>query len=611
MAGSGGALGGSSSIDASCTVLSGEDLCLGHGPELARRTAAAHLRLLGANMAPPSGALEPDVGLSWYGPGLWKAGTPGSEAVVQAVSGLMEVHGREMGRPRPLGLAVASVAAGILASQASLASVLGRSRGIAVRRAHTSVLEAAMLLLTPYVAMATTDGWTTPPPAATSGPPFPTSDGEWVELEALDSETWKAFWARIGLEGPVVGRAWRSFLARYETATCPLPAELHAATRNSTLAELVAAAKATDVALCPLRTPAEALACPIRPPWRVSVARGVPAPPPSKGPTGTLPLSGIRVVEATSRLQGPLAGHILQMLGAEVLRIEPLGGDFARAMPPLAGDLGAVFLALNAGKQPVELDLKRPEGRTELLELVASADVFLHNWRPGRAAQLGVDSDRCAAVNSFLVFGHASGWGSDDARVATDYLVQAHAGLGYLLNSADEPPFPSRLVVADLMGGLVAAEALLAGLVLRERSGRGCRVDTSLLGAALALETHALDAVAQSGERSRSIERPLWGLLDVPLQTAAGLLALTVEGDDQLSHLCRVSGSRKGREQSVVKRLREHTAPEWERILSNAGLPAGKVCVDLADLNKDRRMRTLLQPMDHCVVPAPPWRFEC
>ncbi|HYX45139.1 MAG TPA: CoA transferase, partial [Acidimicrobiales bacterium] len=514
------------------------------GPPLAAATCARHLRLLGADVVelpgPGAGRAEvrwdanaegAEAEITWYGSGEWGPDAAGSEAVIQARSGLMEVHGRERGEPHRLGLEPASVAAGILAVHGLLAGILSPASADGPASCSTSVLDAALLLMTPYVAMATTPGWTPPGPEATPGPPFPTADGHWVELEVLDPEAWRSFWAQLEVIPAVAGHGWRSFLSRYETATCPLPPELRAATAARPLTQLEALARATQVTLCRLRDPDEVAAEGAGGPWTVRTGTGTGATAARARPAlgDARPLAGVRVVEATRRLQGPLAGHILEMLGAAVTRVEPRGGDLARWLPPLAGEVGAVFASLNRHKDAVELDPKQAGDRAALLDLIASADVFLHNWRPGRAGELGLDAEHSWAANPRLIYAHASGWGPgpDRPAVGTDFVVQAHAAMGHFLRPSGERPFPSRLVLVDLFGGLVAAEAVLAGLVLESRTGAGCQVDSSLWGAAGAVEAHALEALREGTHDGR----PRWGPLDVPLATAGGRLVVTADSD--------------------------------------------------------------------------------
>src|SRR5262249_17153059 len=167
--------------------------------------------------------------------------------------------------------------------------------------------------------------------------------------------------------------------------------ELFVATGERTLDELMTVAASTGIALCRVRRSAEVSERSTT--WtftrgpHAAAARHAPA----RMPTVDSPIAGVRVVEATSRLQGPLPAHLLRMLGAAVQEIEPPGGDFGRRSPPMAGSIGAAYRAYNHGKRVEELDYKRAQDRARFIELVSEADVFLHNWPRGRAEQLGLD----------------------------------------------------------------------------------------------------------------------------------------------------------------------------------------------------------------------------
>jgi crotonobetainyl-CoA:carnitine CoA-transferase CaiB-like acyl-CoA transferase len=306
------------------------------------------------------------------------------------------------------------------------------------------------------------------------------------------------------------------------------------------------------------------------------------------------------VVEVTSRLQGPLAGMLLRRLGAQVVKVEPPGGDFGRYSPPLAGGTGAAYLAYNGGKRVVEIDYKQPSGLAELRELAVGADVFLHNWRPGRAASLGVDSIDLGRVNPRLVYASASGWGdATDAPgpIAGDFIVQAYAGTGSLLHPPGVPPLPSRLTLLDVTGGLLAAAAVLAGLHERERTGCGHRVDTSLVGAAAALAT------------SRSARWTAW---DRPVRTTAGHLVVCVDDPHarrQLATACALPAWTDDR--AILARLADRPAEHWVHDLRAAGLVATAVRENLAGLPSDPRLAGLLERADDaCWVPAAPWSFH-
>ena len=377
------------------------------GPPLAARTCASRLRAFGAaqpaveqadggrqTLTTRLGAAGDELRatISWHGPADLAARPAATEMTVQARSGLMEVHGRDAGEPRRLGLEVASVASGVLASQAVLAALVGRTRGRPTATIETSVLEAALVLMCHYVAAATCDAdeWSPPASGPDPGPPFRSSEGRWFEIETLDPAAWKQFWSRLGAADADLGRAWTAFRARYFRGRCSLPSGLQQATARRSLRELVQIAAECHVSLTAVRRPEEVVADrapsdghPLIDP-RTDPLAGVAAPPADGAPR--VARARQEGVEGTSRMQGPLAGLLLQMLGAHVLRVEPPGGDPIRLIPPYADGEGYFFQTFNRGKDAVQLDLTTPDDRAALLELVGGADVFLHNWRPGKAA---------------------------------------------------------------------------------------------------------------------------------------------------------------------------------------------------------------------------------
>jgi crotonobetainyl-CoA:carnitine CoA-transferase CaiB-like acyl-CoA transferase len=240
----------------------------------------------------------------------------------------------------------------------------------------------------------------------------------------------------------------------------------------------------------------------------------------------------------------------------------------------------------------------------------------MHNWAPGKAAQLRLDVDDLAACNPGLVYAHASGWGAalgSDPPFGTEYLVQAHSGLGDAVRARDEPPAPSPVTVTDVLGALVAAEGILAGLVLRERSGgRGCRVDSSLWSAALALQAHHL-AAGVTGDAAGKAGRPGWGLLDRPLETADGYLQLDADqGRDRLADLCgaRCEGGRERTDRLIAARIATRPTADWESLLAATGLAHAPVCTDLAALAADPSMRPFFDDVHDCRLPTAPWTFS-
>jgi len=579
---------------------------------------------------------EASCDISWFGTASFDRRRPASEAAVQAMSGIMHIHGLEVGGPRRLGLEAASVAAGLLGAQAVVASLIDRRRGGDHRHVETSVLEAALLLVSHYVARATScrtwGDWAPSLPGPEPGPPFPTGDGRWVELETTSVESWVSFWTTLGVDPSAVRRGWNLFITRYSTARCSMPSGFRDATARHSAEALVALAGTSDMSLSPVRHYAEILAQPAMTAMGSPVLGAYGAGPaaPSTGAcavaghdtagTRELPLQGMRVLEATSRIQGPLAGLLLSMLGAEVTRVEPPGGDIARMEDPIAGDAGAFFLSLNRGKRPIEIDLSRPEGRAELVELSVSADVFLQNWGPERAARWGLDATALAASNPRLVYAHASGWRTMAPvcpPVGMEYLVQAYAGLGDGITPEGSPPVPSRMLLSDVFGGLLASEGILAGLLRRERTGRGCAVDSSLLDGGMALQAHVLDALLAGRERGRRQGRPVWGPLDRPIETNDGVLVLTIDGNEQLDRLCELCGVRPdtadttSTEARLVDVLAAGSAGSWAPAMLDAGIPCAVACTDLAALPSDPRLSGLFDALGGTGrASSRPWRFS-
>ncbi|GAA2796592.1 CoA transferase [Saccharopolyspora taberi] len=415
----------------------------------------------------------PAVGweIDWAGP----VGLPlADETSVQAACGIMHVHGRAGGRPAALAVDYASATAGVLAAQGVLAAGIGRARGLAVARVRTSVAQAALISLSQYLAAATADD-----PEEDHAPGTPdlrSADDVRFEMETLDAMDWLRFWTSLEADPGAVRRGWRPFQQRFATAACALPESLRAAVGARDFGAIAEAARNAGVSVLRVREDTEH---PTRvSPWKLTKL-GTAGTPARVAPL-RLPLEGLTVVESTRRVQGPMAGHVLSLLGADVVRIEPPGGDPMRGIPPMAGDCSARFSALNAGKRVVEVDLKTAPG--EVRELIADADVFLHNWAPGKAAQLGLDAEDLARVNPGLVYAWASGWGDefgDAPPLGTDFLVQAHSGVAAALGRS-----PSLMTLTDVLGGLVCAQGVLAALLGRLTRGEGARVDSSLYSAA-------------------------------------------------------------------------------------------------------------------------------
>ncbi|MGK5544283.1 CoA transferase [Streptomyces sp. URMC 127] len=605
--------------------------------------ALRHLSCLGASLQRhPEGNPE-DGNLHLLPPGTDESGltchigwacrdAPGTadETAVQAVAGLMAVHGRRRGVPTRLPLDYASTCAGVLAVQGVLASLIARGRGTAITRTGTSVTHAALLTVSQYLAAATGDEEEVlPQDTPEAGPPFRSRDGVLFEVEALEPGPWLAFWSELGVAPADIGRAWRPFVLRYPQATCPLPKSLSAAAAALPFEAITEVAGRTGMSLCRVRTMAERRGDPdavrhgaVPAPWDFTPPT-TPVPPAGQAqrsarhfmaPELSLPLQGLTVVEAGRRVQAPMAAHVLHLLGARVVRIEPPEGDPLRGIPPMAGDCSARFIALNKGKEVLPADLKSPAGRAAVLDVIRDADVFLHNWAPGKAAVFGLDAVDLQAVNPRLVYGYASGWGhalGEKPPLGTDFMAQAHSGLADLMASGDTPR-PSLMTLLDVLGGLVAAEGLLAGLLQREQTGRGLRVDTSLLSASTVLQYEALEQ--PRNQKARGCGAAMPPLLDGPWKTADGWLALSARSHTAVGRLCRSLGLDPSAPEEDLRaeltvRLAKRPTAIWTGELAAAGVASTEVTTDLRQLDRNHVTRHALV-REECTLVTAPWRFD-
>ena len=216
-------------------------------------------------------------------------------------------------------------------------------------------------------------------------------------------------------------------------------------------------------------------------------------PPPASGPL----LTGVRVLDLSAYLAGPVMPLVLAELGADVVKVEPVTGDVHRNMEPM-------FAAGQRGKRALALDLKAPASKEVLRRLFCWSDVVHHNSRIGLADRLGYDEDTVRAVNPDVVYSFASGFGERGPKAklpSNDQLMQALSGIERAQGGADAAPTFLVWGAVDVTGGWIAACGVLAGLYARRRSGTGQRVASNLLGAGLALKSGAFlkDGVVTGG----------------------------------------------------------------------------------------------------------------
>jgi len=344
------------------------------------------------------------------------------------------------------------------------------------------------------------------------------------------------------------------------------------------------------------------------------------------------PLQGIRVLDLTRVLSGPFATMRLADLGADVVKVEAPGGDETRRFGPpfVAGEGGAVsayFLAVNRGKRSIVLDLGQPADRRRLDALIAVADVVVGNFRPGVLERHGLGPEQLLTRHPGLVLCRISGFGPDDPRPGYDNVIQAMSGIPSVTGGTDGEPWKCGASIADLVGGMNAAQIITAALLRRARTGRGGLVDVALLDGLLDLLVyHAvgwLDAGAAPG-------RPGNGHPSVhPLQTyatAQGRLALAVGNDALFARLCAAVGRpelsadprfatnpdrvahRAELDAALAQALATADAATWEARFARAGVPGGAVRSVPEALEQARRV-SHAHPLGGPPVQtvAPPW----
>jgi crotonobetainyl-CoA:carnitine CoA-transferase CaiB-like acyl-CoA transferase len=316
------------------------------------------------------------------------------------------------------------------------------------------------------------------------------------------------------------------------------------------------------------------------------------------------PLDGVRVLDLTNVLAGPYCTYHLMLLGAEVIKIEiPGRGDLARRLGPdpelNRSGLGASFLAQNAGKKSVELDLKTDGGRAAFEELATHADVLVENYRAGVLARIGFPWERLRRLNPGLVYCAISGFGQTgpmSQAPAYDQIIQGLSGMMSVTGTPQTAPLRVGFPVADTVGGLSAALAITAALAGRRLDGRGRFLDVSMLEASLSAMGWAVSNYLVSGIEPQPMgDQNATAAPSGTFDTADGPLNIAANRQEQYETLCRLIerpglitdprfADREARKrhrpelnQELNDALMRRPAWEWERILSAAGVPAARI----------------------------------
>jgi len=232
-----------------------------------------------------------------------------------------------------------------------------------------------------------------------------------------------------------------------------------------------------------------------------------------------LPYAGIRVVEFTHMVMGPTCGMVLADLGAEVIKVEPVGhGRHGDATRDLLGSGAGFFPMFNRNKKSIALDLQTPEGKEAVLRLIATADVVSENFKPGTMAKLGLDYPRLKALNPRLIYVSHKGFlpGPYEHRTALDEVVQMMGGLAYMTGRPGDP-LRAGTSVNDIMGGMFGAIGAMAALAQREKTGLGQEVQSALFENNVFLVAQHMMQFAVTGKPAAPMPARIsaWAVYDV------------------------------------------------------------------------------------------------
>jgi crotonobetainyl-CoA:carnitine CoA-transferase CaiB-like acyl-CoA transferase len=314
-----------------------------------------------------------------------------------------------------------------------------------------------------------------------------------------------------------------------------------------------------------------------------------------------LPLTGVKVIEIANNVAGPYAGFILAALGAQVLKVErPDGGDDARGWgPPFWRGTSATFHALNVNKRGLALDLKEAAHIAQLKVLLSEADVLVHNLRPGVLEGLGLGSTALAALNPRLVYCAISAFGAGGPmrrQPGYEPMVQAFAGLFSINGYPYRPGVRMGTSVLDLGSATWAALGCIAGLLQRERTGKGCTVDASLYETALGLLTVHFARYQASGQLpERQANGSLAVVIFQALDTADGQVIVAAANDRLFAKLSvelghaewasdpryRTNADRHANKATLIAAvseiMRRETSATWVARLEKAGVPCSAI----------------------------------
>ena len=341
----------------------------------------------------------------------------------------------------------------------------------------------------------------------------------------------------------------------------------------------------------------------------------------------TRPLEGLRVLDFTRVLAGPLATALLADLGAEVIKVEPPQGDDYRAIGPMRNGESALFTVMNRNKKSLVLDLKQAQAVALVHELVEQVDVVVENFRPGVAQRLGIGYEQLKARNPKLVYVSVSGFGQTGPyaeRPAYDVIVQAMSGIMEATGDPDGPPTLVGEAISDVVAGLFASWAILAAVHQTQRTGLGQQVDVAMFDTTLSFLVTSMSRYLFTGTPARRVgnRHPLSAPFGV-FKAKDGHFALAVLNLKLFKALTKAIGQPAlgGDESLATDELRSAREPElraaiegWAAkhnieevvaLIEQAGVPVAPIWdIGQALASPQAVARNLLQPVDDARLPG-------
>lgn len=312
-----------------------------------------------------------------------------------------------------------------------------------------------------------------------------------------------------------------------------------------------------------------------------------------------LPLSGVRVLDFSKILAGPLCTQYLADLGADVVKVEPPKGDDTRYWPPFENGIGTIFLAVNRNKRSITLDLRTKEGLEAAYRLAKSADLVVESFGPGVADRLGIGWEALQAINPRLVYASISGYGTrgpmKDGK-GYDLIAQAFSGMLSLTGQPGGAPARSPFSPVDQATGLHAVIGLMGGLMQRDRTGHGVKIETSLFDSAVGFLGYFLQSYWQRGTEPARLGSGHESLCPYQaFDTADAPIILGIANDALWQSFCEIAdepelaedgrfkkgSSRVDHRDEVIARvsdiLKTRTREDWLTELSARSIPCSPV----------------------------------